>query len=83
MWARSPAGSVLSGSRSGTDCASTMTESPARSGSKDHRPALDLACRVYASKPDRLTELLHMAAFNLDQALTVSSDSASVGSLIR
>jgi len=39
----------------------------------DRRPVEDLARRVCESKPDRLTELLHMAAFDLDQALTVAT----------
>ncbi|MFI5781237.1 glycosyltransferase family 2 protein [Nocardia sp. NPDC051570] len=38
----------------------------------DPRPARKIAELVCAAKPDRLTELLHMAAFDLDQALTVA-----------
>ncbi len=38
----------------------------------DHRSAPELAQRVCASKPDRLSELLHMAAFDLDQAIKVA-----------
>ncbi|MFQ6327153.1 glycosyltransferase family 2 protein [Nocardia sp. CWNU-33] len=34
--------------------------------------AADVAALVYASKPDRLTDLLHMAAVDLDQALTLA-----------
>ncbi|GAB2662518.1 glycosyltransferase family 2 protein [Nocardia goodfellowii] len=38
----------------------------------DPRPADELAATVYAHKPDRLTDLLHMAAADLDQALTLA-----------
>ncbi|WP_435593847.1 glycosyltransferase family 2 protein [Nocardia sp. bgisy118] len=38
----------------------------------DERCAAELAAEVYARKPDRLTDLLHMAAADLDQALTVA-----------
>ncbi|MFF0532716.1 glycosyltransferase family 2 protein [Nocardia amikacinitolerans] len=38
----------------------------------DDRGADELAAEVYASKPDRLTDLLHMAAADLHQALTVA-----------
>ncbi len=34
--------------------------------------AAELAAVVCASKPDRLTDLLHMAASDLDQALAVA-----------
>ncbi|MFF0494514.1 glycosyltransferase family 2 protein [Nocardia sp. NPDC004068] len=38
----------------------------------DPRPAHKIAELVCAAKPDRLTELLYMAAYDLDQALTVT-----------
>ncbi|WP_181698983.1 glycosyltransferase family A protein [Nocardia sp. GTS18] len=38
----------------------------------ENRPAAEVAAFVCASKPDRLTDLLHMAAVNLDQALAVA-----------
>lgn len=38
----------------------------------DPRPTAKLAELVHAAKPDRLAELLHMAAFDLDQALEVA-----------
>ncbi|WP_433620985.1 glycosyltransferase family 2 protein [Nocardia sp. CA-120079] len=38
----------------------------------DNRPAAGLAAFVCASKPDRMTDLLHMAATDLDQALAVA-----------
>lgn len=38
----------------------------------DDRPAVQLAAFICASKPDRLTDLLHMAATDLDQALAMA-----------
>ncbi|MFD4432454.1 glycosyltransferase family 2 protein [Nocardia sp. NPDC058497] len=38
----------------------------------EDRPAADVAAAVCASKPDRLTDLLHMAAVDLDQALALA-----------
>ncbi|MFG1795804.1 glycosyltransferase family 2 protein [Nocardia sp. NPDC049149] len=38
----------------------------------DAQSASELAAFVYGSKPDRLTDLLHMAAADLDQALTLA-----------
>ncbi|WP_245998772.1 hypothetical protein [Nocardia pseudobrasiliensis] len=38
----------------------------------DPRPARKIAELVCAAKPNRLTDLLHMAAYDLDQALTVA-----------
>ena len=49
----------------------------------DNRPAAELAGFVCASKPDRLTDLLHMAAVDLDQALTLARGrKATLGSPI-
>lgn len=39
----------------------------------DDRSAAELTALVCASKPDRLIDLLHMAAVDLDQALTVAN----------
>lgn len=47
----------------------------------DDRPSAEVAAFVWASKPDRLTDLLHMAAVDLDQALTlVRGREATLGS---
>lgn len=47
----------------------------------EDRPAAEVAAFVCASKPDRLVDLLHMAAVDLDQALTlVRGRKATLGS---
>lgn len=46
----------------------------------DDRPAAELTAFVCASKPDRLTDLLHIAAVDLDQALVVAQQRRAVWS---
>ncbi|MBW0272534.1 hypothetical protein ATM97_20350 [Nocardia sp. MH4] len=47
------------------------------------RPADDIAAFVHACKPDRLTDLLHMAAVDLDQALALAQGrKATLGSAV-
>ncbi|MFC4375544.1 glycosyltransferase family 2 protein [Nocardia halotolerans] len=48
-----------------------------QAGLDEDRPAAELAALVCASKPDRLTDLLHMAAVDLDQALMVARGRAA------